>query len=128
MVDRESLIAAAKEASQSAYAPYSRYKVGAAVLTGDGRIFAGCNVENASYGLTMCAERTAIFHARVHGAESIVAVAIYAPQMPAPTPCGACRQVISEHGASAEIVIVDAENSIQEFSIDELLPHSFKLI
>ncbi len=127
MIDRDALIAEAREASRHAYAPYSHYKVGAAVLCEDGRIFTGCNVENASYGLTMCAERTAIFHARVKGMTSIRAVVVYAPQMPAPLPCGACRQVISEHGPDCEIIVVDADDNVQHFSIRDLLPHSFNL-
>src|SRR5471030_2539074 len=85
---------AARRAAGAAYAPYSKFRVGAAVLTGSGKIFTGCNVENASYGLCNCAERTAIFSAVTAGERKIKAVAIYTPTATPITPCGACRQVI----------------------------------
>ncbi|MCA9754065.1 MAG: cytidine deaminase, partial [Gemmatimonadetes bacterium] len=97
----ENLLEAARAAARAAYAPYSRYPVGAAVLTAFGEIVSGCNVENASYGLSMCAERTAVFAARARGlvdgsTAPLRAVAIHAPNGPAPSPCGACRQVLAE--------------------------------
>jgi len=121
------LIQAAKDASGFAYAPYSNYKVGAAVLSGDGRIFTGCNVENSSYGLTNCAERTAIFKARSEGVSTFIAVAVYAPQPPVPTPCGACRQVMAEGGNNPLVIIHAHDGASFEYQLSELLPHSFGL-
>ncbi len=121
------LIAAARAAAVHAYAPYSRFTVGAAVLTAEGTIHAGCNVENASYGLTICAERNAVFQAVAHhaGVPRLVAVAIYTPT-PLPTaPCGACRQVINEFGPDALVISVcDGPSEIRS-SLDHLLPHAF---
>src|SRR5271165_6764688 len=99
----EELKALAKEASKSAYCPYSRFAVGAAVLTGSGKIIVGCNVENASYGLTICAERNAIFRAVAERETSIIAVVIYTPTPSPSSPCGACRQVIWEFGQNAMV-------------------------
>ncbi len=96
MTERESLLAAAAGAMGNAHAPYSKFRVGAAVRASDGRIFAGCNVENASYGLTICAERAAIFAAVAAGAKRIGAIAIVASGPQSPFPCGACRQVLAE--------------------------------
>ena len=94
------LVAAARAAAARAYCPYSHFQVGAAVLTGSGEIFAGCNVENASYGLTICAERNAVFQAvaRGRGPLSICAVVVFTPTATPTAPCGACRQVINEFG------------------------------
>src|SRR5476651_2485599 len=92
---------AARDAVKACYAPYSKYRVGAAVLAGSGKIYPGCNVENASYGLCNCAERTAIFTAVAAGERKLTAVVVYTPT-PLPTmPCGACRQVINEFGPQA---------------------------
>src|SRR3954452_19801777 len=96
----QTLLAEAKAVSVRAYCPYSHFAVGAAVQTADGRVFAGCNVENASFGLTICAERNAIFQAVCAGARDIVAVAVYTPTKRPVSPCGACRQVIAEFGAA----------------------------
>jgi len=126
-LDYDELIQAAKAAADAAYAPYSNYHVGAAVLTDSGEIFTGCNIENASYGLTICAERVAIFKARSSGFSKWQALAIFAPQKPAPTPCGACRQVMSEEENSPVVIIVDGNNEIQRYEFDELLPHPFRL-
>jgi cytidine deaminase len=115
----------ARSAAARAYAPYSRFPVGAAVLGASGKIYAGCNVENASYGLCNCAERTAIFCAVAAGERSIRAVTVYTPT-PLPTaPCGACRQVIHEFGRDALIISVcDAKNRI-ETKLSALLPGAF---
>jgi cytidine deaminase len=116
----------ARDAARHAYAPYSSFPVGAAVLVDDGRIHAGANVENASYGLAMCAERTAIFQAVARGARRIRAVAVYTPTKTATTPCGACRQVIAEFGADVLVVcFADGAAAEQRYSIDELLPQAF---
>lgn len=119
------LKAAAKAAAGRAYAPYSKFRVGAAVLTGSGKIFAGCNVENASYGLCNCAERTAIFSAAAHGERTLKAVVVYTPTQQATGPCGACRQVINEFGPTALIhSVCDSDDRI-ETTLDQLLPHAF---
>jgi cytidine deaminase len=121
------LAAAAKAAAARAYCPYSRFPVGAAIRTGDGRVFAGSNVENASYGLTICAERSAIFRAVGEGARAVAMLVIYTPT-PAPvTPCGACRQVLSEFGADADVVCVCDGPERLAFKGTDLLPHGFTL-
>ena len=122
---RQKLEAAARDAAQHSYSPYSHFPVGAAILTADGQIFTGANIENASFGLTNCAERTAIFKAVSEGAGEIMHVVVYTPT-PHPTmPCGACRQVIREFGRQASCVsICDSEQRL-ETTLEELLPHSF---
>jgi len=116
----------ARDAARHAYAPYSSFAVGAAVLADDGRIHAGANVENASYGLSMCAERAAIFQAIARGARRIRAVAVYTPTKAVTTPCGACRQVIAEFGAEVQVVcFADGATGEQRYSIGELLPQAF---
>ena len=121
------LIEKAKEASLNAYAPYSNFKVGACVLTDKGNIYQGCNFENASYGLSICAERNAIGTAVANGETKIKAIAIYSPNMYNCTPCGACRQVISEFKTDETVVITVAGNEIITNSIEELLPGGFTL-
>ncbi|SRR5260370_276202 len=127
--ERESLLDAARKALKRAYAPYSKFHVGAAVLTEQSEVFTGCNVENASYGLTNCAERSAIFAAvqGTKGAKLVVrAVAVVnGDELPC-SPCGACRQVISEFGENA-IVIFKGQQGYQEMPIADLLPESFRL-
>jgi cytidine deaminase len=127
--ERESLLAAARRALKRAHAPYSNFHVGAAVLTDQGEIFSGCNVENASYGLTNCAERSAIFTA-VQGTKSdklaIRAVAVVNGNDVPCSPCGACRQVIAEFGQNV-VVIFRGEKDYVEMSIQDLLPESFRL-
>src|SRR5262245_10476314 len=121
------LIAAARRASSRAYCPYSRFPVGAAVLTAQNEIFAACNVENASYGLTICAERSAIFQAIALAQPplAIHAVVVYTPT-PAPTaPCGACRQVIHEFGPDAEVISVCDGPSQLKTPLAALLPGAF---
>ena len=126
--DRQNeLLAAAKLACEHAYAPYSNFRVGAAVMLESGEVFSGCNVENASYGLTNCAERTAIFSAiAARGGRQvrIRAVAVVNDRGVACSPCGACRQVISEFGPDAEIFYLGPQG-IQSSSMRQLLPHSF---
>ena len=127
--ERESLLDAARQALKRAHAPYSNFHVGAAVLTDQGEIFSGCNVENASYGLTNCAERSAIFtavQATKGSALSIRAVAVVNGDDAPCSPCGACRQVIAEFGENA-IVIFRAQKDYLEMSIRDLLPESFRL-
>ena len=119
------LLDAARGAAANAYAPYSRFCVGAAVLADDGRVFTAANVENASYGLTSCAERNAIFAAVCAGVRSIVAVAIHTPTGTPVSPCGACRQVIHEFGAEAVVVSGCDTGGTRRWSMAELLPDAF---
>ena len=108
-----------------AYAPYSKFQVGAAVLTADGEIFAGCNVENASYGLTICAERVAIGTAVAAGHKQIVAIAVATSG--GHSPCGACRQVLSEFGPAMEVILIDADDPTRTrtTTLAALLPEQF---
>lgn len=120
------LLAMAQAAAQRAYAPYSRFPVGAAVLTEDGAIVSGCNIENASYGLTVCAERVAIFAAVAAGHTAIRAIAVAAPKALGTTPCGACRQVINEFKPPAGLpVILQGADGPETVSFDALLPRAF---
>jgi cytidine deaminase len=116
---------AARQASRHSYSPYSRFKVGAAVLAGSGRIYTGCNVENASYGLCNCAERTAIFSAIAAGERRITAVAVYTPTAELTRPCGACRQVIHEFGPKAVVIAVGRSRARIETTLESLLPGAF---
>ena len=126
-IEWRALVAAAKAASAQAYCPYSGFAVGAAVRAADGRVFAGCNVENASYGLAMCAERNAVFHAVAAGARDIIAVAVYTPTPVYATPCGACRQVLLEFGRNAEVLCACESAERGRFTVASLLPHGFAL-
>ncbi|HPW55337.1 MAG: cytidine deaminase [Thermoanaerobaculaceae bacterium] len=121
-IDR--LFAAARQAQANAWAPYSRFRVGAAVLAEDGRVFVGCNLENASFGLTVCAERNALAATVVAGAKPI-AVAVVGPQVGLP-PCGACRQVLAEFGLDLHVLLTAQEPpGYQVFTVGDLLPSSF---
>lgn len=122
---QRSLEKAARTAAKNSYSPYSQFPVGSAVLTGSGKIFAGTNVENASFGLCNCAERTAIFSAIAAGEHKIRCVVVYTPTETATTPCGACRQVINEFGPEARVIsICDSKDRI-ETSLSALLPGAF---
>jgi cytidine deaminase len=127
-VDPERLLDLARAAGKNAYAPYSHFPVGAAVVTTTGRIATGCNVENASYGLTVCAERNAVFSAvAAGGAERIAAVAIHSPQARPCPPCGACRQVLAEFGGDDMQVVLESEDgSPQLTTLGALLPQAFR--
>ena len=127
MVSYEELIDKAKEASKNAYAPYSNFRVGACVLAESGNIYCGCNFENASYGLSICAERNAIGTAIANGEKKIKAIAIYSPNMYNCTPCGACRQVINEFKTDETVVITVAGDEIITRKIGDLLPEVFEL-
>ena len=123
---KQELISLAIESRQIAYAPYSNFLVGAALLTSDGSIYTGCNVENTSYGLCICAERTAICKALSEGHQDFHAIAVAAN--PCATPCGACRQFIVEFGKQIEIIAVDANNPehVKTWTIEDLIPENFK--
>jgi len=127
---REHLLKAARATMGRAYAPYSRFLVGAAILTELDEVFTGCNVENASYGLTMCAERIAIFSAVAHSGAANVrlrAIAVTTPEDVVCSPCGACRQVIWEFGSDA-VVLFRAREGWKETPIRDLLPEGFLLL
>ncbi len=116
---------AARVAAKKSYSPYSKFPVGAAILCGSGKIYTGSNVENASYGLCNCAERTAIFSATAAGERVVKAVAVYTPTTTPTSPCGACRQVINEFGPTALIVGVCDSSARIDTTLDRLLPHAF---
>ncbi|OHX10709.1 cytidine deaminase [Chromobacterium sphagni] len=117
---------AARQAASQAYAPYSKFSVGAAILDSCGRIHTGCNVENASYSLGNCAERTAVYAARVnHGMQEVVAVCIYTPTATPTPPCGACRQVLNEFGPAMRVRAICDGNSVIDSTLDALLPGAF---
>lgn len=118
------LFEAALQASKLSYSPYSKFPVGAAILTSDGRVFTGCNIENRSYGLTNCAERTAIFKAVSEGAQKISAVAIAAPKSDYPVgPCGACRQVLTEFGeADVPVIFGPKAGKLKTVALGQLYP------
>ncbi len=124
----QALIQAARSARIYAYAPYSNYAVGAAVRTDDGRIFTGCNVENASYSLSLCAERVALGSAIAAGARKIIAVAVCTAD--GGTPCGACRQTLLECALNPEtcvVWVVKPDEIVQWYTLAELIPHGFRL-
>ncbi|MBN1822877.1 MAG: cytidine deaminase [Endomicrobiales bacterium] len=121
----EKLVNSAKAALKNAYSPYSKFKVGAAVLTGEGRIFTGANVENGSFGLTCCAERVAIYKAVSEGYGRIKAVAIVSSGKGFVTPCGACRQVIVEFNENADVVLVSRGGRTKTLKASGLLPKRF---
>jgi len=116
---------AARVAAKSSYSPYSKFPVGAAVLAGSGKVYAGCNVENASYGLCNCAERTAIFTATAAGERSIRAIAVYTPTKAPTAPCGACRQVINEFGPDAVVSCVCTSAKRLDTTLPALLGEAF---
>lgn len=122
MVD--TLLEAAKKAREFAYSPYSKFKVGAAVLAKSGSIYTGCNIENASYGLTNCAERTAIFKAIAAGEVNLTALAVVADTKEPVSPCGACRQVMAEFKIN-KIIMGNLQGKMREVTLAELLPFSF---
>jgi cytidine deaminase len=126
MKNIERLVNVAKKASKFAYAPYSKFKVGAAILTSSGKIYSGANIENASYGLTVCAERVAIFKALSEGEKDFKSIAIYTKTKDFTKPCGACRQVLSEFNPNLSVIIVNNSGKIKKTSISKLLPNPFR--
>jgi len=124
-VNYKKLLKEAEKARKKAYTPYSKFKVGAAVLTSDGKIFTGCNIENASFGLTVCAERVAILKAISEGSYKFEAMAIIGDTNRPCSPCGACRQVISEFGEDIKIAMSNLKGDVKIKKISELLPEAF---
>jgi cytidine deaminase len=122
---QEKLVAAAREARDKAYAPYSKFQVGAALETEDGTIFRGCNVENISYGATICAERNAVFQAVAAGHTKFKAIAVIA-DLPRPiTPCGMCRQVLGEFGGGTQVICANLKGDTMVKTVGDLLPDAF---
>ena len=128
-IDSKKLVAAAAKAREGSVSPYSKFKVGAALLTKSGEIIGGANVESASYGLTCCAERIALFKALTEGKKNFVAIAIVARWAGGPMPCGACRQLLAEYAPAARVFIGDSADLkvIREFTVRKLLPEAFVL-
>jgi cytidine deaminase len=126
-INEARLIRAAVKARKLACAPYSRFNVGAALLAGNNRIFTGANVESASYGLTCCAERVALFSALTRGARGFKAIAIVARHPGGPMPCGACRQLLSEYAGDATVLVCDSmrPGKWQKYTVRQLLPGAF---
>lgn len=124
-MDDQQLIDAARKAREKAYVPYSHFPVGAALLTADGQVVQGCNVENASYGLSNCAERTAIFKAVSSGHRQFAAIAIVADTESPVSPCGACRQVMSEFMPDVRVIMANLRGDIAVATVRELLPGAF---
>ncbi len=124
---KRQLVRAAARARQKAVAPYSRFKVGAALLTRRGEIITGANVESASYGLTCCAERVALFQALTGGKRNFVAIAVVAAAPGGPMPCGACRQLLAEYAPEATVLVADSRKpgAVREFAVKALLPAAF---
>jgi len=124
-MDAENLIKLATEAREHAYAPYSSFKVGAALLASNGGVFTGCNVENATYGLTVCAERVALWKAVSEGERKFVAIAVVADGERPPSPCGACRQLLWEFSGDIEVITANLRGARQSYLLSELFPHPF---
>lgn len=121
----EELVSAAKQARQNSYAPYSDFRVGAAIETDDGEIYTGCNVESASYGLTVCAERVAIWKAISEGKHKITNIAVVADTKELTPPCGVCRQIIWEFGGNIPVTLANLNGGRETVEMKDLLPRAF---
>lgn len=126
-ISDEKLLQIANDAKSNSYSPYSEFKVGAALLTENHRIFKGCNVENSSYGAAICAERTAVVKAVSEGERKFLKLAVVSSSEDYTFPCGICRQVLSEFMPDGEVILSDKDGNIKKFLVSELIPHSFKL-
>ncbi|MFD1864047.1 cytidine deaminase [Planococcus chinensis] len=125
-MEKEQLINEAKAARERAYVPYSNFQVGAALLTADGKVYGGCNIENAGYSMTNCAERTAMFKAVSEGDKSFAALAVVADTKGPVSPCGACRQVLAEFcSPDMPVYLTNLNGDVQETTVSELLPGAF---
>ena len=125
-MDNLELLAQARLAQKNAYVPYSHFRVGAALLTASGKVFRGCNIENAGYAATICAERTALSAAMAAGERDFVKLAVVSDNDPT-YPCGVCRQVISELMPKGILVVQDPDGTVRELTVDEILPYAFVL-
>jgi cytidine deaminase len=123
----EKLLEIAKNATRNSYAPYSNIHVGAVIVTEDGKIFTGTNIENSSYGLSICAERVAVFNAVSNGYRKFKKIAIITSEGKGIMPCGACRQVLAEFSENTEVITLDKEGNVIRFKLNDLLPHAFRL-
>lgn len=123
---KQELLNAALSARERAYAPYSKFLVGAAVLAKSGKIYTGCNIENASYGLTVCAERNALFSAVGAGEREFIALCVVGDTEAPISPCGACRQVMAEFKVP-RIILANLKGDVKEYTLEELLPYGFSL-
>ena len=123
---KQELLNAALSARERAYAPYSKFLVGAAVLAKSGKIYTGCNIENASYGLTVCAERNALFSAIGAGEREFIALCVVGDTEAPISPCGACRQVMAEFKVPC-IILANLKGDVKEYTLEELLPYGFSL-
>ena len=130
VINKSKLIQAAAIARENSVSPYSKFKVGAALFTKSGEIIGGANVESASYGLTCCAERIALFKALTDGKKNFIAVAVVARCDGGPMPCGACRQLLREYAADAKVFVADSDDlkKVKTFTVRELLPSAFVLV
>jgi len=123
--NHQALIRAAKQAKQKAYAPYSNFRVGAAIRTRKGKVYTGCNIENSSYGLTICAERTAIFKAISEGEKEFTAIAVASDDADFCPPCGACRQVLMDFAPSIDFIMIDGRGKEKVVPLKALFPLPF---
>ena len=121
----DALVAAARRARRNAVAPYSNFKVGAALLTADGTVITGCNIENATYGLTLCAERVAMFTALAAGHRRFTRIAVVAATAAPTPPCGACRQVLWEFGGDLDVILANLRRESGRYRLSDLLPLPF---
>ena len=127
-MDWKTLLEAATGARDRAYCPYSNFPVGAAIQTADGSVFVGCNIENRTFGLTVCAERVAVHSAVAHGHENVVAVAVVTDTQPPSAPCGQCREVLTEFGRpDLPLLLANVQGDQVEHTLADLLPHPFEL-
>lgn len=124
-MDNKELVHEARKAKEYSYSPYSKFRVGAALLTEDGRVFTGCNIENASFGGTNCAERTALFKAISEGYKKFTKIAVISDSTDFTYPCGICRQVLSEWGLDLEVIVANVNEEFISHKLRELIPYSF---
>lgn len=127
-MENHELIALAREAQKNAYTPYSKFQVGAALLTKSGKVYTGCNIENISFTPTICAERTAVFKAISEGERDFEKIAVTSSGDGFSYPCGVCRQVLAEFMPRGKVLLADPMGNIEEYSVSDLLPHSFDLL
>jgi cytidine deaminase len=124
-MDNKDLVKVAKEAMKNAYVPYSKFRVGAALLTAEGKVFSGCNIENASFGGTNCAERTALFKAISEGNRKFIKIAVISDSSDFTYPCGICRQVLSEWGLDMEVIVANCNEEFRVHKLRDILPYAF---